>query len=147
MFECRLATGFIFKQIVESIKDLVGDVNLDCSTEELSIQCMDSAHVALVSMSLSHSAFEQFRCDRSISLGMNLPNIAKIFKMMGRDDTMVLKAEDSADKLNLMFENDKSGTIADFGTLCMAMQEYSCVCVMRGLGTNLLCAFLWQTSI
>ena len=31
MFEAKLAEGFIFKKIVEAIKDLVTDVNLDVS--------------------------------------------------------------------------------------------------------------------
>mgnify|MGYP006172918429 CR=1 FL=1 len=31
MFEAKLAEGFIFKRIVEAIKDLVTDVNLDVS--------------------------------------------------------------------------------------------------------------------
>ena len=31
MFEAKLADGYIFKRIVEAIKDLVTDVNLDVS--------------------------------------------------------------------------------------------------------------------
>ena len=31
MFEAKLAEGFVFKKIVEAIKDLVTDVNLDVS--------------------------------------------------------------------------------------------------------------------
>lgn len=31
MFEAKLAEGYVFKRIVEAIKDLVTDVNLDVS--------------------------------------------------------------------------------------------------------------------
>lgn len=31
MFEAKLTEGYIFKKIIESIKDLVTDVNLDVS--------------------------------------------------------------------------------------------------------------------
>jgi proliferating cell nuclear antigen len=116
MFEARLTNGVVFKQIVESIKDLVNDANLDCTTDEICMQCMDSAHVSLVAVSLNASAFDHFRCDRNISLGFNSANMSKVLKMMGKDDMLVLKAEDEGDKLMMMFENEKTGTIADFGT-------------------------------
>jgi proliferating cell nuclear antigen len=119
MFEARLVDGKVFRQVIDSIKDLVTDGNLDCSEEEISIQCMDSSHVSLVAVSLSASAFDHFRCDRVLSLGFNSANMSKILKMMGRDDILVLKAEDQGDVMTMIFENPKTETIADFGTcLC-----------------------------
>lgn len=114
MFEARLIDGHILKNLIESIKDLVNDANLDCSEEDISIQCMDSSHVSLVSVSLNAQAFEHFRCDRPLSLGFNTGNLSKIFKMMGKDDVVVLKAEDEPDNLTMMFEGTKTDTIADF---------------------------------
>lgn len=114
MFEARLAEGRTMKQIIEAIKDLVSDCNLDCSEEELNIQSMDSAHVSLVSVRLSNAAFDHYRCDRPNSLGINTVNMSKIFKMLGSDDSVTLKAEDNADSLTLLFEGNKTDTIADF---------------------------------
>ena len=119
MFEARLVQGHILKNIVDSVKDLVNDANLDCSEEEISIQCMDSSHVSLVAVSLQAAAFDHFRCDRPLSLGINSGNMAKIMKMMGKEDVVVLKAEDEPDNLTLMFESTKTDTIADFGTFML----------------------------
>ena len=121
MFEARLATGNTFKGIVDAIKDLVTDANLECTDEEISMQCMDSAHVSLVAIQLQANAFEQFRCDRNLSLGFNSENMAKVLKMMGKEDELVLKAEDDGDSLIMMFENDKAGTIADFGMSLLSL--------------------------
>ena len=115
MFEARLTQGRTMKQVVEAIKDLVADCNLDCSEEEISIQSMDSAHVSLVAVRLGQEAFDHYRCDRPNSLGINTANMSKIFKMLKNDDMLTLKAEDDADALTMMFEASKSDTIADFG--------------------------------
>lgn len=117
MFEARLVQGKVFKQIIEAIKDLVQDANIDCSEEELAIQSMDSSHVALVAVALQSGGFDHFRCDRSISLGFNSANMAKILKCAGGDDVITLKAEDDGDALTLMFESPGNERIADFGTL------------------------------
>jgi proliferating cell nuclear antigen len=115
MFEARLVDGVILRQIMDSVKDLVRDANMDVTEEELQIQCMDAAHVSLIDVQLSAAAFDQFRCDKAMSLGFNSENMTKIMKMMNKDDTLILKAEDDADKLTLMFECPDSKTIADFG--------------------------------
>jgi proliferating cell nuclear antigen len=117
MFEARLAEGVQFKNVIEAIKELLTDTNLDCTEEEVTIQAMDSAHVSLVAVSLKVQEFESYRCDKNLSLGMNTANMSKIFKMMGKDDALVLKAEDQGDHLTIMFESaNDSSTIADFGT-------------------------------
>lgn len=114
MFEARLTQGKIFKQLIESIKDLVQDANIDCSEDELSIQAMDSSHVSLVQVNLQSAGFDHFRCDRTISLGFNSTNMSKILKCAGNDDIITLKAEDTADALTLMFESPGQDRIADF---------------------------------
>ena len=48
MFEARLHDGTVLKRIVDAIKDLVQDVNLDITAQGISLQAMDSSHVALV---------------------------------------------------------------------------------------------------
>jgi proliferating cell nuclear antigen len=115
MFEARLIQGIILRQVLESIKDLVNDANFDVTEEDLTIQCMDSAHVSLVDVSLSAAAFDHYRCDKSLSLGFNSENMTKILKMMNKDDVVILKAEDEGDSLTLMFETEGNKTIADFG--------------------------------
>jgi proliferating cell nuclear antigen PCNA len=51
------------------MKDLVTDANFECSPAALSLQAMDTSHVALVSMTLRSDGFAHYRCDRNISMG------------------------------------------------------------------------------
>ena len=51
------------------MKDLVSDANFECSPQALSLQAMDTSHVALVQMTLRSDGFAHFRCDRNISMG------------------------------------------------------------------------------
>jgi proliferating cell nuclear antigen len=52
MFEARLEECSNFRKIIDSIKDLVKNVNIDVTQKGLSIQAMDSCHIALVSLQL-----------------------------------------------------------------------------------------------
>ncbi|KAJ7959694.1 Proliferating cell nuclear antigen [Quillaja saponaria] len=114
MLELRLVRGDVLKKVLEAIKDLVNDANFDCSSTGFSLQAMDSSHVALVSLLLRSDGFEHYRCDRNISMGMNLANMAKMLKCAGNDDIVTLKADDGSDSVTFMFESPTQDKIADF---------------------------------
>ena len=93
MFEARLTEGHILKRIVEAIKDLVNEINLDVTPSGISLQAMDTSHVALVSLSLSSEGFEQYRCDSNVVLGVNVANLAKVMKLADSTDSITLQTD------------------------------------------------------
>merc|ERR1711935_792687 len=74
----------------------------------------DSSHVSLVGLLLRADGFDHFRCDRNISLGINLGSMGKVLKCCNNDDIVTLKAEDNADAMTFMFENQSQDRISDF---------------------------------
>lgn len=102
MFEARLIQGSVLKKIIDAIKDIVTEINLDCSStgerergrkatyypslsplpslslpslsspSGISVQAMDNSHVCLVLIELGSDGFEPYRCDRNITLGLAL---------------------------------------------------------------------------
>lgn len=123
MFEARLVQGKVFKQLVEALRDLVQQSNIECGEEEMTIQAMDSSHVSLVQVVLRSSGFDHYRCDRPLALGFNSTNLGKILKCSGNDDTLTLKAEDTADTLTLIFESANQDRISDFELKLMDINE------------------------
>lgn len=114
MFEAKLLEGNILKKIVEAIKDIVTDVNIDVSPAGLSLQAMDGSHVALVSLNLSMEGFEHYRADTTMVLGINVGMLAKVMKLADPTDSITLQAEDSATHLKLIFENAKQERTTEF---------------------------------
>lgn len=114
MFEAKLQEGYIFKKIVEAIKDLVTDVNLDVSPSGISLQAMDTSHVALVSLNLSMEGFEEYRCDSNVVLGVNIANLSKVMKLADPSDSITLMAEQDPSTLKIKFENQKTGRTTEF---------------------------------
>ncbi|PON36309.1 Proliferating cell nuclear antigen, PCNA [Parasponia andersonii] len=110
MLELRLVQGGLLKKVLESLKDLVNDANFDCSASGFSLQAMDSGF----SLLLRSEGFEHYRCDRNLSLGMNLNSMAKMLKCAGNDDIVTIKADDASDSVTFMFESPNQDKIADF---------------------------------
>ncbi|ORY01952.1 proliferating cell nuclear antigen [Basidiobolus meristosporus CBS 931.73] len=114
MLEARLTQGSLLKKILEAIKELVTDANFDCNDTGIALQAMDSSHVALVAMLLRSDGFDPYRCDRNLPLGINLNSFTKILKCAGNDDVITLKADDSGDILNLLFESPSNDRVSEY---------------------------------
>ena len=114
MFEAKLSEGGILKKIIESVKDLIKDVNLEVSPTGISMQAMDSSHVALVSMNLSMEGFDTYRSDKAMTLGINAEHLSKVLKLSVNDDSLALKAMEDTHKLNIEFVNKKLGKKTSF---------------------------------
>jgi len=72
MFEAKLIHSSLLKKVLEAVKEVVAEGNWDCSSTGISLQGMDSSHVSLVSLEMNADGFDPFRCDRNLTLGINM---------------------------------------------------------------------------
>lgn len=114
MLEARISQSGQLKKIIESVKDIVTDANLDCSSLGLSLQAMDSSHVSLISLFLEAEGFEYFKCDKPVTLGVNLVSMHKILKCSSNDDSITISWKEDPEILYFVFESNLSDRISEF---------------------------------
>ena len=102
---------------------------------------MDNSHVSLVSVNLRADGFDKFRCDRSLSMGMNLTSMSKILRLetililasifyynlllrcAANDDIITVKAQDQADTVTFMFESPNQEKVSDYEMKLMNLDQ------------------------
>lgn len=154
MFEARLVQGSLLKKLLEAVKDLLNEATFDCSGTGISLQAMDSSHVSLVSMLLRSDGFDAYRCDRNLSMGMNLTSMSKIIKCASNDDIITLKADDNnPDTVTFLFESPNQEKVSDFEMKLMDIDtehlgipgtEYSVVAKMPAVEFQRICRDMSQ---
>ncbi|CRK94227.1 CLUMA_CG007742, isoform A [Clunio marinus] len=123
MFEARLISSGILKKVLDAIKDLLNEATFDCSDSGIQLQAMDNSHVSLVSLNMRSDGFDKYRCDRNLSMGMNLANMAKILKCANNTDTVTIKAQDNADTVTFMFESQNQEKVSDYEMKLMNLDQ------------------------
>ncbi|CAD6579047.1 MAG: proliferating cell nuclear antigen [Tremellales sp. Tagirdzhanova-0007] len=123
MLEARVKQASVLKKLLDAIKELVTDGNLDCTDEGIALQAMDNSHVALVSLKLIAEQFESYRCDRNMPLGVNLTSLTKILKCAKDNDVVTLKAADDADSLGMVFESPKEDRVGEYEMKLMDIDQ------------------------
>lgn len=114
MLEAKLVHSSLFKKIIDSMKELVKDVNFDCSPTGMYLQAMDSAHISLVCLLIEREGFEFYRCDNNISMGINLPTLSKMLKCSGNDDTITIKSHDLGETVTITLESQTGERTTEF---------------------------------
>ncbi|KPA75039.1 putative Proliferative cell nuclear antigen (PCNA) [Leptomonas pyrrhocoris] len=105
MLEAHVQLASLWKRLVECINGLVSEANFDCNPGGLSIQAMDSSHVALVHMLLRDDCFVKYQCERNSILGLNLASLSKVLKIVDSNDSLSLRHDDDSDVVTLTCEN------------------------------------------
>ena len=59
MFEATLEKGILLKKLIDAIKDLVADGNIEVTETGIALQAMDSSHVSLVSLQMHTDMFSR----------------------------------------------------------------------------------------
>jgi proliferating cell nuclear antigen len=67
---------------------------------------MDSSHVSLLALYLKKEGFDAYNIGRNLSLGMTIDSVAKVLKCAGNDDVITIRAEDSGDSVEFLFESE-----------------------------------------
>ena len=104
MFEARLVQGSLLKKLLEAMKDSFNVARWDWADTGIHLQAMDNAHISPVEVSLRANGFDKFRCDRQLSMGMNLTSMSDILGCAANDDVITIKAQDQAHTVTFMFE-------------------------------------------
>ncbi len=120
MFEATLKQGHVLKKILESIRELVTDANLDCNDVGVQMQAMDASHVSLCALSLRAEGFDDYRCDKQFSMGLSTQNFAKVLKCAGNDDQITLKhSEEQQDCVSMEFISPEENRVSEFSLKLM----------------------------
>ncbi|CDS00849.1 hypothetical protein [Sporisorium scitamineum] len=114
MLEARLREAVLLKKVLDAVRELITDANFECSEDGIRLQAMDNSHVALSAIELRTDCFEEFRCDRPMSIGVSLSSLGKILKGANNDDVLSLKKSDDGDTLQMTFESPKSDRVGEF---------------------------------
>ncbi|KAI5165082.1 proliferating cell nuclear antigen [Nematocida sp. ERTm5] len=124
-------TFLIFKRLLEGLHEIVKQLEMKVTNEGIYIQAMDSMQVSMVDIFLKSTAFESFRCDRNLTLGIPLQFILKVFRSLPVEDNLsvLLSANDDATNLDIVCEDGGKKYSSHLKLIDVGCEEYTFPCV------------------
>ena len=80
VFLCRTVKASPVRTLVDAVKDILTEVNLEVDSNGIKIMAMDGTHTILVHMRLYADRFDEFYCSEKCILGIDFVNFNKMVK-------------------------------------------------------------------
>ena len=99
MVQLTFERGIVFKRIVDAIKDLSKETNIEITEDTLDIQAMDGSNVSLLELKVQKSV--QIHSKETNVIAVNFESVAKILRIMELEMPLVI----STNKNRLLFQS------------------------------------------
>lgn len=111
LFEIRTVQSAAFRTLIEALKDILTEANMEFDSTGIKIIDVDETHTVLTYLKLDATRFETFYCPSKHILGINMMYLFKLIKTISNTDhlTLFLPAN-NPNKLGIRADNAEKGT-------------------------------------
>ncbi len=115
LFEIKTVQSSAFRTLVEALKDILTEANLEFDPAGIKIVAVDETHTNLVHLRLNADRFEHYYCPVKHVLGVNMIYLFKLIKTLENSDnlTLYLPAK-NPNKLGIMMQNAEKQTTKNY---------------------------------
>lgn len=122
--EAKTVQTNAFRTLVEALKEVLNDANLEFDQTGLKIMAMDTSHSVLVYLKLDADKFEYYKCDKKIIIGVGMLNFFKLIKTMNNNDTLTLFIEnENTNVIGIKIENEEKNSVTTYRLNLMDLDE------------------------
>ena len=128
ILDVKTVQSSAFRILVEALKEILTDANMEFDETGMKIMKMDSTHTVLVHLRLQADDFEFYYCKEPIVLGVNMINLFKLIRTIWNDDTLNLYVESgNQGGLGIKIENGEKNSVTNYKLNLMEIDEENIV--------------------
>lgn len=108
LLEIKTVQATTFKQVIDALKEILMDVNLEFDETGMKIVALDNTHIVLVHLKLDAERFETYHCERKLYVGINMLKLHMLIKTISNNDVLTLFVErGDSNNLGIRIENQE----------------------------------------
>ena len=106
MFKATISDVSLLKDSIDTISQLIGEGIFNLTKDGISLVATDRAMVAVVKFELKKDAFDEYKCDKDTSIGVNIENFLQILKRAKSSDKITLELSDDNSKIKIEMKGE-----------------------------------------
>jgi len=107
----------VFKQVVDALKDILTDVNLEIDRTGLKIVAMDNTNIVLIHLKLDSKKFERYYCASKdkMYIGICMLKLHMLIKTIGTNNVLILYVrKDDPSNLGIKIINNEKNVETNY---------------------------------
>jgi proliferating cell nuclear antigen len=115
LFHIRSVQGSVIKSLFDTLKEILHDISITFDPSGIKISAMDGSKVSLVHMKLNAESFEEYTCEGSYELGVNVSNMFKLLRSAGSHDSILFRyMKSNPHVLEITVQNFEKNSLTTF---------------------------------
>jgi proliferating cell nuclear antigen len=115
IIEIKTVQSSCFKTLIESLKEILTDANIEFTDSAMKIVTMDPTQTILVHLKLEKENFEYYYCKHKIFIGVNMLNLFKLVRTLTNNDALSLFIDaNNTNLLGIRIENGEKNSITNY---------------------------------
>ena len=111
IFNIKTVQSGAIRILIEALKEILTDGNITIDNNGIKLIAMDSTHSVLIHLKLEAQNFEYFKCNKPITIGINMLNLFKLIKTMTNSETLTLFIEkNNENQLGIIIHNSEKNS-------------------------------------
>ena len=111
IFNIKTVQSGAIRILIEALKEILTDGNITIDNNGIKLIAMDSTHSVLIHLKLEAQNFEYFKCNKPITIGLNMLNLFKLIKTMTNSETLTLFIEkNNENQLGIIIHNSEKNS-------------------------------------
>ena len=124
LLELKTVQTNAIKILIEALKEILTDANIEFNEAGLKIVAMDSSKTILVHLKLNEGKFDKYVCKKKLVVGVSMLNLYKLIKTASNDDTLTFFIDDlNMNVLGIIIENSEKNRQTTFELNLMDLNE------------------------
>ncbi|MCS7137599.1 MAG: proliferating cell nuclear antigen (pcna), partial [Candidatus Caldarchaeum sp.] len=103
-FRLKLPSADYFSGLVKAISSVVDEGSFTADKDSLRLTGMDPAHVSMVNFSLGRDAAEEYVCEKTTEIRLNITELLKFLRRAG-NESLTLEYDENTRKLRIVLAN------------------------------------------
>ena len=104
LLDIKTVQASTIKLVVDALKEILMDVNLEFDNTGMKIIAMDNTHIVLIHLKLEADKFEKYYCNKKLYVGINMLKLHMLIKTISNNDILsffVLKNDSNTLGINI----------------------------------------------
>jgi proliferating cell nuclear antigen len=101
VFKAKIENARLWKNLLSAISTLIEEADFNTSEDGIKLRAMDPSHVAMVDFTLEKKAFDEYHCDKSVSIRINIDSMLRLLRRIKSNETLELAFNEDTKKMIL----------------------------------------------
>jgi proliferating cell nuclear antigen len=101
MFKLKVSDAKLLRDMVTAISILVDEATFKIDPEGLKLRAMDPSRVAMIDFEWPKTIFEEYLCEASSKICINISELLKLLKRAGKDEAVELSLDEKTGRLQI----------------------------------------------